>query len=92
MEDIGRKIRRIREAQNLTRQEFAEKTGLNIETISATERGKSKPNSDKLQAICRTFPQYTLWLMTDQSDPTSGQISPEDKAKLSAGDPSQKTG
>lgn len=79
--NIGEKIRAIRETEGLTRQAFENKTDIKLETLSKVERNLSKLTSDKLQAICVAFPQYTLWLMTDTVNIEAGQISPYTKYK-----------
>lgn len=76
---IGLKIRELREAEGLTRKEFAELTGV-LETVQKSyEIGKrSNIGVDTVTKITQheRFKKYTLWLMTGDTHPESGQISP----------------
>jgi len=74
---LAEKIRLLREAEGLGRTLFSRKIGIKESTLQGMEQRNSTPNGDTLAAICHHFPQYTLWLMTDKTDPASGQISPE---------------
>ena len=78
--DIGQKIRMIREAEGLSREDFCLKIGVKVATLTQTEMGRRTPSSDTPLAVCQAFPQYTLWLMTGQVAPEAGQISPDLKA------------
>jgi len=43
---------------------------------------KQKVNEDYLEALNQAFPQFSYWIMTGQTIPEAGQISPEmDKAR-----------
>ncbi|MCQ8130508.1 helix-turn-helix domain-containing protein [Methylomonas rivi] len=71
------KIRKIREKSGMNRTEFAERTGIQAKTWSNIENGLQKANEDHLLAITKEWPEYALWLMTNQTAPECGQISPE---------------
>lgn len=78
--NIGKRIREIREAEGLSRDDFCSIIGLKVNTLTQIETGRTKsPASEAPQAVCVAFPQYTLWLMTEQVNPEGGQISPEIK-------------
>lgn len=78
--NIGLKIREIRECEGLSRDDFARIIDCKVNTLTQIETGRTKnPASDTPQAVCKAFPQYTLWLMTGQVNPEGGQISPEIK-------------
>ncbi|MEN3258494.1 helix-turn-helix transcriptional regulator [Sodalis endosymbiont of Spalangia cameroni] len=77
--DLGEKIRLIREAEGLTRDEFEQLTGVPAGNTKRYETGRIKSiGSDFLMKITRhpRFSKYTLWLMSDQVTPETGQISP----------------
>lgn len=74
---VGQKIRDIRETEGLGRQAFSDRTGINKETLIKVEQGKNDPSFSVLQKITNCYPQYTLWLMTNQVNPDAGQISPD---------------
>lgn len=76
---IGKKLREIREAEGLTREELAEITGIPVPTMKRYETGRiANIGSDTLTKYTQhpRFSKYSLWLMTDQIAPESGQISP----------------
>lgn len=76
---IGKKLREIREAEGLTREELAELTGIPVPTMKRYETGRiANIGSETLTKYTQNarFTKYSLWLMTDQIAPESGQISP----------------
>lgn len=77
--DVGEKLRLIREAEGLTRDEFEQITGVPAGNTKRYETGRTKSiGSEFLMMITQhpRFTKYALWLMTDQIAPESGQISP----------------
>lgn len=75
--DDGQKIRAIREAEDMGRQEFAELTGINKQTLISTEQGKMSCSLKTVRQVLAVFPKYTQWLIHDETDVTAGQVSPE---------------
>jgi len=75
---FGKKIIEIKDAEGLTRPELCEIVDVPIATMRSLDSPSSKsiPKYDIVQKICKAFPQSTLWLMTDQTNPEAGQISP----------------
>lgn len=76
---IGKKIRSIRDAENLSRTEFAELTGIPAPTQKNYEsERRDGVGSEILIKITNhpRFEKYTLWLMTDKTNEAAGQISP----------------
>ena len=39
--------------------------------------GRNHPSAETLEALCKLFPEYTLWLMTGMANEGSGQTSPD---------------
>lgn len=77
---INEKIKLIRETEKITQANFATLIGLSSDSrVRDVETGKIKNvGSDKIEKICKKFPEYTLWLLTGRVDPPH-QISPEQK-------------
>ncbi len=78
--EIGEKIKKMREAERMPQFDFAVETGINIATVRNCEQGRrTSIGSDQLLKITThpRFMKYALWLMTGQTAPESGQISPE---------------
>ena len=88
--DLAKKIRAIREAETSGRQEFSELIGVNKGTLTRIEQTGQVPKGDLLERVCRTWPKYTLWLMTDKTEPDCGQIDPA--TEISRRENSLKTG
>ena len=80
---MGKKIRLIRDAEGLTRPQFSEESGIYIETLKSWEsKASSSIASDKLELITNSekFKKYALWLITGDTAPEIGQISPDSES------------
>jgi|GEM_PF-875497 len=58
--------------------EFEAKTGIKSGTWQNACAGKSRVNEDHLNAIISVYPQYIYWIVTGETKPEVGQISPLD--------------
>ena len=52
---IGTNIRRLREERNLTQEALADRLGVTFQTVSAWERDKNNPETEKLQQLAAVF-------------------------------------
>jgi len=66
--NIGEKIRNVREALEMGRQEFVEKIEIPKGTIISIEQGLREPKAGVLIAIASAFPQYAAYLLTDETN------------------------
>jgi transcriptional regulator with XRE-family HTH domain len=82
--DLAKRIRLIREAETSGRAEFSQLIGISKKTIEGMEQTGRTPKGELLEAVCKQWPKYTLWLMTGMTDETCGQISPEIERARSA--------
>ncbi|QQU56453.1 helix-turn-helix domain-containing protein [Serratia liquefaciens] len=75
---LGKKIRDIREAEGLSRSQFAELTGVPEGAQKFYETDRRVLGSDTLLKITQhpRFEKYALWLTTDKTLEAAGQISP----------------
>ncbi|EOV0286657.1 helix-turn-helix domain-containing protein [Salmonella enterica] len=76
---IGEKIRSIREAEGLTREEFSTLIDVPTGTLRRYETGRiENVGSDTLVKIVNhpRFFKYMNWLMTGKTNEAAGQISP----------------
>lgn len=64
---IGKKIRNIREALQMGRQEFVDKTGIPKNTLIQMEVSDREVMSGALIAIAATFPEYAAYLLTSET-------------------------
>jgi len=53
--DIGEKLREFRNRRGMTQEQLAEKTGVTFQQIQQYENGKTRLNTDKLQAIAKAL-------------------------------------
>lgn len=77
---IGKKIRVIREALEMGRGEFSEKTGINKATLIGVETRDREIMSGILEAVAAAFPEYAAYLLTDevgikQENPEVGNLA-----------------
>jgi transcriptional regulator with XRE-family HTH domain len=63
---IGKKIRNIREALGMGRQEFADKSGINKGTLIGLEVSEREVMSGVLTAIAQAWPEYASYLLSDE--------------------------
>ena len=61
-ERVGRRIREIRESQNMTQAELGEKVGLNSDRVQKYENGARKPKQDLLKLFATALGVETLAL------------------------------
>jgi len=54
-ENLGKKIRKIRDSHNLSQERFAVKIGLSGKSVSAYETGRTNPPIKILQKIVTTY-------------------------------------
>lgn len=75
---LGKKIRDMREAEGLSRTQFAELTGVAEGAQKFYETDRRAVGSEMLLKITQhpRFEKYTMWLMTDKTLEAAGQISP----------------
>ncbi|MBI3596139.1 MAG: helix-turn-helix transcriptional regulator [Nitrospirae bacterium] len=52
---LGRRIRELRKARNLTQEQFGERTGINYKYLGAVERGQENPTVKVLEKIARVL-------------------------------------
>ena len=96
--NISKKIKAIRQAEDLTQVKFCEITGIALSTLKNYEGGHSEPNLNNILQVTSSprFEKYTLWLMTDKTAPEAGQIapalSPSGQEDTTSPHSSQKTG
>ena len=75
---ISEKLALIRESERLNRKQFAEITGVPYSSLTYYESGRTIPPTAVSMKILQhpRFSKYTLWFMTDQISPESGQVAP----------------
>ena len=55
LDQVGKRLRRIRSQMNLTREQFAENVGISPQFLTEIENGKKGMSADTLFKICSRF-------------------------------------
>ncbi|MBI5658372.1 MAG: helix-turn-helix transcriptional regulator [Nitrosomonadales bacterium] len=78
---VGEKIRNVREALGMGRQEFVNRTGIPKGTLIRIEQGQNEAKASTLTAIAQAWPQYAAYLLTDDIDVKQKDPEAENLAK-----------
>lgn len=76
--DLAAKLKAIRAKEGVTQTQFCELLGFSISTYKKYEASLFEMGYGALSKVVKhpRFYKYTLWLMTDQTEPECGQVSP----------------
>ncbi|WP_339433290.1 helix-turn-helix transcriptional regulator [Pseudomonas sp. EA_65y_Pfl2_P78] len=77
--ELGQKLKEVRLTERLTQTEICDIAGIKLETWKGYEYGRrASVSSTELLKITMhpRFKRYALWLVTDETAPEIGQISP----------------
>lgn len=69
MESIGQKIRRLRQAKELSMDELATLIGVTRSQVSLYELGHSSPNTLMVEKLAKALDVHPAYFFVDQSDP-----------------------
>lgn len=61
--NIGRRLRRAREAKRLTQKEVAEKIGIHNSTLGKYELGEREPDFDTIKKLAEVYEVSPVWLL-----------------------------
>ena len=70
------KIEKIRGETGLSQSDFSEKIGISINTYKSLLKRNGAPRFELIESIAAIWPEYCLWLLTDQIEPDNGQFKP----------------
>ncbi len=65
---MNKRIKKLRQALDLTQQEFAERIGSVQNTITGYETGRRVPSSQVISLICKEFKVNETWLRTGEGE------------------------
>lgn len=71
------RMRELIEHKGITSEELAEKTGIKYTRWTYVRRKSGNSRGEEVEALCKLFPEYALWITTETTHPEAGQISPE---------------
>jgi len=83
--ELREKIKLIRKVRNYTQVNFAKLIDIPFSTFKRYELGDSEVAISAFFKITKEFPEYALWLSSDEVAPESGQIAPGDEAPKMGG-------
>lgn len=67
----------------MTQADFANRAGINVNTLRNYERGDSIPNLEVAASICRYFKVRTDWLILGEGPMRPGDSTPDDQTAVS---------
>jgi transcriptional regulator with XRE-family HTH domain len=78
MENIGEKIKLIRDLEKQTRKEFFEETGVKVGTLRDIEGGKYVPRYSSISSIFHSekYKKYTMWVIFGNDFDQIEQVNP----------------
>ncbi|MBX8542484.1 helix-turn-helix domain-containing protein [Pseudomonas cichorii] len=76
--DLAAKLKAIRAKEGVTQTQFCELLGFSVSTYKKYEASLFEMGYGAVSKVVThpRFYKYTLWLMTDQTEPECGQVSP----------------
>ncbi|CAK2207126.1 transcriptional regulator [Vibrio tasmaniensis] len=85
--EIGKKIKAIRIAERLSQPQMAQEVDIPIGTLRNCEQDRTELKTESLIKITENerFKKYAYWLVTNETLPESGQISPDFSILLELG-------
>lgn len=78
---INQRLKELRQVNNLTQSELAERVGLSYIQIGRYEKGKSSPSSDILQKLAEVLNTSTDFIMNGKSEQVEAQLSDKELIK-----------
>ncbi|WP_343079108.1 helix-turn-helix transcriptional regulator [Ostreiculturibacter nitratireducens] len=65
---FGDRLAAARQAQGLSREDLARRTGIRLATLSAWENGRGEPASNRLQMLAGMLNVSIMWLLTGEGE------------------------
>lgn len=86
-ENIGCRIKKLREQKGLSQRSFADKTDIGQSTIAMFETGNRNPKDIHIKRICTEFGVNEIWLRTGEGGVENmfTKMSPEDRYAVNLG-------
>lgn len=84
VDNIGTRIKALRQALDLTQEQFASQIGLSRNYIAMIEIGQRDPSKRSISDICRVFGVDLIWLRTGAGEMFKPQTREEELAEIFA--------
>jgi len=69
----------LRRIEDLSLAKLEELTGIDQKRWGTVKRRAGKMRAEEIQALCKAFPEYTMWIASGEEQADAGQISPMTK-------------
>ena len=76
---LREKLKLVRKISNQTQPDFAKSIAVSLSTYKRYELGESEISIAAFLKIVEKHPEYSLWLVSGETIPSAGQISPNDE-------------
>jgi len=84
LDNIGTRIKALRQALDLTQEQFASQIGLSRNYIAMIEIGQRDPSKRSISDICRVFSVDLIWLRTGAGEMFKPRTREEELAEIFA--------
>ena len=84
LDNIGIRIKALRQALDLTQEQFASQIGLSRNYIAMIEIGQRDPSKRSISDICRVFGVDLIWLRTGAGEMFKPRTREEELAEIFA--------
>lgn len=84
LDNIGTRIKALRQALDLTQEQFASQIGLSRNYIAMIEIGQRDPSKRSISDICRVFGVDLIWLRTGAGEMFKPRTREEELAEIFA--------
>lgn len=76
---LGKRLKAIIKEERMSQRGFSEEIGFSLTAIEQYISDKRTPSGELFIAMGthKVFKKYTIWLLTGDVDPNSGQVSPD---------------
>lgn len=75
--DIDDRIRAVLNSCGYTTEQVAEKTGIKYSRWTTVRKTGGRARAEEVEALCKLFPEFALWIASGNVLPDAGQVSPE---------------
>jgi len=74
--NITERLNAIIEEEGVNRPFLEKQTGIKAKRWTNVQSGQAKAYAEEIEALCKIWPEYTMWLTSGIEIPEAGQISP----------------
>ncbi len=75
--NIDDRIRKLLKNSELTTEEISSRTGIKYSRWTTIRKKDGRARAEEVEALCKVFPEYSMWIASGLTIPESGQICPD---------------